>query len=115
MFGYLKNFLVANTLSAFVHVGQINIDVPLRPMIVHGVVYRESKEIEQNILPELKNFSIFENMDAETQTNASANQTTRQQQTWVFKYFRCLYIPLTLTTWTLGHFFLSFFFAKISS
>lgn len=63
MFSCLKNFQVNNTLASFVHVGEIHIDVPLRPMIVHGVVYRESKEIEQNILPELKNFSIFENMD----------------------------------------------------
>jgi len=30
-------------------------------MVVHGVVYRESKVIEQKILPEIKNVVIFEN------------------------------------------------------
>ena len=30
-------------------------------MVVHGVVYRESKVIEQKILPEIKNFVKFEN------------------------------------------------------
>jgi hypothetical protein len=61
VFGYLKNLSMNNVISSFVHVGQIYIDVPLRPMVVHGVVYRESKVIEQKILPEIKNFVIFEN------------------------------------------------------
>ncbi len=60
MFSYLKKFQELNSVSSFVHIGQINIDVPLRPMLVHGVVYRESKVIEKNILPEIKNFVIFE-------------------------------------------------------
>lgn len=60
MFGCLKSLTLNNLVSSFVHVGHINIDVPLRPMIVHGVVYRESKVIEQKILPEIKNFAIFE-------------------------------------------------------
>jgi hypothetical protein len=83
MFGCLKNFLVSNTLSSFIHVGQIGIDVPLRPMIVHGVVYRESKEIEQNILPELKNFSIFENIepDASNSSNTTASAQGGMQGT----------------------------------
>lgn len=63
MFGYLKNLTLNSIVSSFVHIGHINIDVPLRPMIVHGVVYRESKVIEQKILPEIKNFAIFENAD----------------------------------------------------
>lgn len=63
LFGYLKNMSINNMFSSFVHIGQINIDVPLRPMIVHGVVYRESKVIEQKFLPEIKNFAIFENAD----------------------------------------------------
>lgn len=65
LFGYLKNFSVNSMFSSFVHIGQINIDVPLRPTIVHDVVYRESKVIEQKILPEIKNFAIFENVDLE--------------------------------------------------
>ena len=63
LFGYFKNFNINNLISSFIHVGQIYIDIPLRPMVVHGVVYRESKVIEQNILPEIKNFVIFENQD----------------------------------------------------
>ncbi len=70
LFSYLKKFQVQNSVSSFVHIGQINIDVPLRPMLVHGVVYRESKVIEQNILPEIKNFVIFET-DTEAATAAS--------------------------------------------
>jgi hypothetical protein len=62
---------VHNSASSFVHIGQINIDVPLRPMLVHGVMYRESKVIEQNILPEIKNFVIFEEDDELMTKNAS--------------------------------------------
>jgi hypothetical protein len=51
VFGYLKNLSLNNVISSFIHIGQIYIDVPLRPMVVHGVVYRESKVIEQKILP----------------------------------------------------------------
>ena len=66
-------------LASFVHVGQINIDVPLRPMIIHGVVYRESKVIEHNILPEIKNFAIFENQDlAGAAASTAAGATTEQ-------------------------------------
>jgi hypothetical protein len=65
-----------NALSSFVHVGQIYIDVPLRPVLVHGVVYRESKVIEQKILPEIKNFVIFENTEAEMESMADESGRT---------------------------------------
>ena len=77
LFGYLTQLVAKHRVSSFVHVGQINIDVPLRPMVVHGVVYRESKVIEQNILPEIKNFVIFEtpanSSGAAADGNVSAN------------------------------------------
>ncbi len=76
MFGCLKNMLINNTLFSFIHVGQICIDVPLRPMLVHGVVYRQSKELEQNILPEIKNFAIFENMDESIINNNNNNNNS---------------------------------------
>lgn len=60
LFVSLRSQTLKNRLGSFAHIGHINIDVPLRPMIVHGVVYRESKMIEQKILPEIKNFGIFE-------------------------------------------------------
>jgi hypothetical protein len=75
MFGCLRNLLTINNMfSAFVHIGHINIDVPLRPMIVHGVVYRESKVIEQKILPEIKNFAIFENVEQNAATAANEDK-----------------------------------------
>lgn len=62
----------------------INIDVPIQPVIVHGVVIRESKVIEQKILPEIKNFGIFENDDEhskeEKQTSAQDKSKTRQNE-----------------------------------
>ncbi|CAF0826478.1 unnamed protein product [Brachionus calyciflorus] len=60
LFGYLNN---KSLFSSFLHVGMINVDVPIQPILVHGVVIRESKVIEQKILPEIKNFAIFENTD----------------------------------------------------
>lgn len=60
LFVSLRSLTLNNLVASFAHIGHINIDVPLRPMIVHGVVYRESKVIEQKILPEIKNFGIFE-------------------------------------------------------
>jgi hypothetical protein len=75
IFGFVKNLSINNIISAFVNIGQIYIDIPLRPMLVHGVVYRESKVIEQNILPEIKNFVIFENSEL-----ASGNETKRAQE-----------------------------------
>ena len=71
VFGYLKNLSLNNVISSFIHVGQIYIDVPLRPMVVHGVVYRESKVIEQKILPEIKNFVIFENEEQKSDSENS--------------------------------------------
>jgi hypothetical protein len=65
VFGLMKNLSLTTAISSFVHIGQIYIDVPLRPMVVHGVVYRESKVIEQKILPEIKNFVIFENEESQ--------------------------------------------------
>jgi len=75
IFGFVKNLSINNIISAFVNIGQIYIDIPLRPMLVHGVVYRESKVIEQNILPEIKNFVIFENSEV-----ASGNEAKRAQE-----------------------------------
>ena len=75
MFGDLRiGGTKGSTAGAFVHIGQINIEVPLRPMVVHDVVYRESKVIEQKILPEIKNFVIFENDAA----NSSMEQGTAE-------------------------------------
>jgi hypothetical protein len=60
MFSYLIQSLAArNCLSSFVHVGKIDIDVPLRPMDVHSVFNRESKVIGE-ILPEFKDFVHFD-------------------------------------------------------
>ncbi len=73
LFCLLKKFQIKNSVSSFVHIGQIHIDVPLRPMLIHGVVYRESKVIEQNILPEIKNFVIFETAEI---SNVSLNDST---------------------------------------
>lgn len=72
LFSYLKKYQLQNNVSSFIHIGQICIDVPLRPMLVHGVVYRESKVIEQNILPEIKNFVNFETDEIH---NKSMNDT----------------------------------------
>ena len=68
LFSYLKKYQLQNNVSSFIHIGQICIDVPLRPMLVHGVVYRESKVIEQNILPEIKNFVNFETDEVHNQS-----------------------------------------------
>lgn len=76
LFVSLKSLAAANNLVAsFAHIGHINFDVPLRPMIVHGVVYRESKVIEQKILPEIKNFGIFEEEKAAAAAAAAAGNT----------------------------------------
>lgn len=92
LFVSLRSLTLNNLVAAFAHIGHINIDVPLRPMIVHGVVYRESKVIEQKILPEIKNFGIFEEEKAAAAaataagaagtpgaTNNAGNQQTTQQ------------------------------------
>jgi hypothetical protein len=75
VFGYLKNLSLNNVISSFIHIGQIYIDVPLRPMVVHGVVYRESKVIEQKILPEIKNFVIFENEEQKSDNEKTDKQS----------------------------------------
>lgn len=72
LFGMLKKSQIKNNISSFVHIGKIDIDVPLRPMLIHTVVYRESKVIEQNILPEIKHLVIFENSELNTSMNDSA-------------------------------------------
>ena len=81
LFSYLKKFQSKNNISSFVHIGQIHIDVPLRPMLIHGVVYRESKVIEQNILPEIKNFVIFEQDNETSNLNTSMNESSSDQNT----------------------------------
>jgi hypothetical protein len=61
----------------------ITIDVPLRPVDMHSVIYRESKVIEQKIIPEFKNFVIFEETlnDVQTQNfNQNFNQISNQIQ-----------------------------------
>lgn len=62
----------------------INIDVPIQPVIVHGVVIRESKVIEQKILPEIKNFAIFENDEEHSKEDKSSSgqekMKTRQSE-----------------------------------
>jgi hypothetical protein len=70
-FFYLKKLNLKHLISSFVHIGKINIDVPLRPMDVHNFVYRESKVIEQKLISEFKNV-IF---DSATPDNKSASNT----------------------------------------
>lgn len=75
LFVSLRSLTLNNLVASFAHIGHINIDVPLRPMIVHGVVYRESKVIEQKILPEIKNFGIFEEEKAGGSTSTATVAT----------------------------------------